>query len=546
MFFRRQSHDGSQWVSVIQDGTVLHAAQVAHKAGALPRVLSISSHEANTLEAGLRNLRTSKEIRGCPLIGVLDRTQYRMHAGEAPDVARQEWPDAMRWQLKEQVDFPVEDAVLDVLEVNSGTQLRQNAPVMVFVVPRADYATIELAADDVGLSWTALDVPETALRNLCTLGEDEEKAHALVAFGENHGMLVITFKGELLMARHIEVAVSAVTGEEDVRGAALSRAALEILRTIDTFERMHSQVALSNLTVALPPGCGAETIDMLADLIYVPLNALELSSWIDLSALGEGAERLNRNATFSELCLIGSTLRADANSKIQQLQLLDPNSVLGQSPPWGAVLGVRVASGVLAVGLTAGLGFSAVSGAYNHRATAIETDVAALREKDMNNPPSPVLRELEALRQKDAQQRQMQDALQGGLVWASAGYSDFLMALGRQTHPGVWITGLVLHGDGRDLVLMGRTNNSGALPAYLQQLAQEERFKGRRFAQLDVMDMGQDVSLGKSASSVLQFTLRSLAMNAARRDQPTGASTQDAVNSVARTREANQGEASGK
>jgi MSHA biogenesis protein MshI len=166
MFFRRQSQDGSQWVSVIQDGAVLHAALVAQRADEKPRVLSFASYEAPTLEAGLRNLRTDREIRGCPLIGVLGRTQYRMHAGEAPDVSRQEWADAMRWQLKEQVDFPVEDAVLDVLEVSAGTQLRQNTPVMVFVVPRADYTTVELAADDVGLSWTALDVPETALRNL--------------------------------------------------------------------------------------------------------------------------------------------------------------------------------------------------------------------------------------------------------------------------------------------------------------------------------------------------------------------------------------------
>jgi MSHA biogenesis protein MshI len=539
MFFRRQSQDGSQWVSVIQDGTALHAALVAHRTDERPRVLAFASYEAPTLEAGLRNLRTDREIRGCPLVGVLDRAQYRMHAGEAPDVARQEWADAMRWQLKEQVDFPVEDAVLDVLEVSAGTQLRQNTPVMVFVVPRADYTTIELAADDVGLNWTALDVPETALRNLCALGEDSEKAHALVAFGETHGMLVITYKGELLMARHIEVSVSAVTGDDEVRGAALSRAALEILRTIDTFERMHSQVSLSNLTVALPPGCGVETIDMLSDLIYVPIRALELADWIDLDALEEEAARLNRNATFNELCLIGSTLRADASGRVKQhLQLLDPNSVLGQSPPWGAVLGVRIAGGALAVGLVVGLALSAAAGAYNHQSTAIETDVNALREKEANNPPSPILKELEALRQKDAQQRQMQDALQGGLAWASQGYSDFLMALGRQTLPGVWITGLDLHGDGHDLVLTGRTNNTGVLPTYLQQLAQEERFKGRRFAQLEVSEVNQDGGAG----TVVQFTLRSVAANDGTRPQPQdGTSMQDAVKSVIRSRTADGG-----
>jgi MSHA biogenesis protein MshI len=542
MFFRRQSHDGSQWVSVIQDGTVLHAAQVAHKADARPLVMCLWQGEAPSLESGLRTLRAASPMKkGFSLVGVLDRTQYRMQAGDAPDVPREDWRDAMRWQLKEQMDFPIEDAVLDVLEVPHSTQLRQTSSVMAFVVPRADYTTVELAADDVGLSWAALDVPETALRNLCALGEDGEKAHALVAFGEAHGMLVITLNGELLMARHIEVAVSAVTGNEETRGAALSRAALEILRTIDTFERMHSQVNLSSLSVALPPGCGIDVIDMLAELIYVPLESLELAKWFDLEPLGKDAERVNRNATFNELCTLGATMRAAPENKDrQQLKLLDERSVMGQSPTWGAVLGVRVAGGVIALGGAVGVGLSAASTAYNHQSSGIEAEVAALREADAAHPVSQTIKDLEGLRQKAAQQRQMQDALQGGMAWASQGYSDYLMALGRQTHPGVWITGMVVHGDGRDIVLMGRTNNSATLPAYLQKLGLEERFKGRRFAQFDVMEVAQEGSFSSRGGGVVQFTLRSVVASDTRRDRPIGVSTQDALNAVEKRKEEEQ------
>jgi MSHA biogenesis protein MshI len=542
MLFRRQSHDGSQWVSVIQDGAMLHAVQVAHKADERPRVISLWQGEASTLEAGLRNLRTSPMMKkGGSLIGVLDRATYRMQAGDAPDVPREDWRDAMRWQLKEQMDFPIEDAVLDVLEVPNSTQLRQNTAVMAFVVPREEYTKIELAADDVGLGWAALDVPETALRNLCALAEDGEKAHALMTFGDNYGMLVITFKGELLMARHIEVSVSAVTGNDEARGAALSRAALEILRTIDTFERMHSQVALSALHVALPPGCGPDTIEMLADLIYVPLQALELSAWFDLEALGPQGERINTNATFNELCALGATMRAvPALKERQQLQLLDARSVLGQSPTWGAVLGVRLAGGVIAVGVVAGLGLSAAATAYNHQSGSIESEANTLRAADAAQPIPAAVKELDVLRQKEAQQRQMQEALQGGMAWASQGYSDYLMALGRQLHPGVWITGLVVHGDGRDIVLIGRTNDAATLPSYLQKLGLEDRFKGRRFAQFDVTEVGQDASQGSAANDVVQFTLRSVAANEGRKDRPLGTTTQDALRSVEQNKDASR------
>jgi MSHA biogenesis protein MshI len=506
MFFRRQSHNGSQWVSLIQEGSTVHAAQVAYTAEGRPRVEWMWRDNAPNLGSGLRTLQAVKRLKGCSLIGVLDRARYRMLATDTPDVPREDWRDAMRWHLKEQVDFPVEDAVLDVLGVPQST-LRHNSAVMTFLIPRADYSAVELAADDLGLSWSALDLPETALRNLCALAEDGEKAHALMAFGEAHGLLVITFKGELLMARQIEVTLAAVTGDEDVRGAALSRAALEILRTVDTFERMHSEVNLSGMTVALPPGSGVGALEMLSELIYVPLVALDLGNWFDLDALADQGATLRQQATYSELCVLGAALRAHPGAaERQQLNLIDPNSVLGQPQPWGALLGVRLAGGVLAVGTAAGLGLSAATTAYNLQAGQVEGEINGLRTAAAANPPSPVVKELEALRQKEGQQRQMQDALQGSMAWSSQGYSDYLMALGRQAHANVWITGLQVKGDGRDIVLSGRTTSPSTLPAYLQKLGQEERFKGRRFAQLEMSAVaGDDVAHG-----VVQFTLKGM------------------------------------
>jgi MSHA biogenesis protein MshI len=517
MFFRRQSHVGSQWVGLIHEGAVVHAAKVSHSADARPCVHWVWQADAPTLESGLRALRSTQRLRGASLVGVLDRSRYRMQAADAPDIPREDWRDAMRWQLKEQLDFPIEDAVLDVLDVPTSTQLRQNNAVMAFVVPREHYAGVELAADDVGLHWDALDVPETALRNICALGEEPDKAHALMVFGQAYGLLVITFKGALLMARHIEVAADALTGSEDVRGAALSRAALEMLRTVDTFERMHSQASLSGMTVALPPGCGQEVVDMLADLIYVPIAPLQLKLWFDMDGLGDQGERLNINPTFNELCAIGTTLRvplavsADADETppppAQQLQLLDATSVLGQSPSWGALLGLRLMAGLAAVGAVVVLGLSAATKAYTLSADGVETEINTLRLAAAANPPSPVVKELDALRQKEAQQRQMQDALQGSMAWASQGYSDYLMALGRQAVPQVWITSLTVRGDGRDLVLVGRTTDATSLPAYLHKLSQEEHFRGRRFAQFEIAHPTSDAV----ADSVVEFTLRGTA-----------------------------------
>ncbi|MFX7640556.1 PilN domain-containing protein, partial [Acinetobacter baumannii] len=90
------------------------------------------------------------------------------------------------------------------------------------------------------------------------------------------------------------------------------------------------------------------------------------------------------------------------------------------------------------------------------------------------------------LRHREAMQNQMRDVLTGSMSSSSFGYSDFLAALGRQTQSGLWITGLTIQGDGRDVALTGRMSDPAVLPMYLRKLQQEERFRGRRFAQLEM------------------------------------------------------------
>jgi len=90
-----------------------------------------------------------------------------------------------------------------------------------------------------------------------------------------------------------------------------------------------------------------------------------------------------------------------------------------------------------------------------------------------------------------------------------------------------------VHGDGRDIVLMGRTNDAAILPTYLRKLGLEERFKGRRFAQFDVNEVAQEGAGG----GVVQFTMRSVVANETRSDRPAAFSTQDALRAVERVKE---------
>ena len=60
------------------------------------------------------------------------------------------------------------------------------------------------------------------------------------------------------------------------------------------------------------------------------------------------------------------------------------------------------------------------------------------------------LDELEELQRKEAVQTQLRQVLQGNMSATSLGYSDLLISLGRQTQPGLWITGLKVRGETAD------------------------------------------------------------------------------------------------
>jgi hypothetical protein len=503
MWFRRQVDAGAKWVSVAQVGATLHAAQVCLAPGQRPRLQWLWQAPSAQLAEGLRALGRGQRLGDSRLVAQFDRSQYRLVTSDVPDVPREEWCDAMRWRLKDQIDFPVDDALIDILGVPQDTQLRQTSPVMAFVAQRAEYNRMALTADDLGLGWSAIEVPESALRNLSALAETEDQAHALMVFGESYGMLVITYRGELLMTRNIEVAISAVTGSVEARGAALGRAALEVLRTLDTFERMHSQVTLAGLSV-VPPEGGEEVLEVLADLVYVPVKGFELSAWVDLDALGEQSTRMAASPTLDELCAIGAALRGYRQSLgLQQLNWLE-GVATSASQSWSARLGLRVVAAVGGVAALAGLGMSSMEAHSLYRAQRLEADVASLRQAMVGQSVPPEFKEIQVLQALENRQRQMRDALQGAASPRAVPYSEYLLALSRQAQPGLWITGFTLRERGADLALSGRMTDPALLPLYLARLEQEEHFRGRRFSQVEMKSLAEE----GVTSGVVEFSLR--------------------------------------
>jgi MSHA biogenesis protein MshI len=160
---------------------------------------------------------------------------------------------------------------------------------------------------DAGTPWQAIDIAETALRNLSALVEPEGRAQALLHCQAHHATLVVTYGGELLSTRQMELTLALPDDADDAaRTQAYDQAGLELQRTLDGIERAFGQVTLARLLITPMPGVQA-LCDHLTPLLYVPVAPLQLDAVLDFSAvpaLLADPALLNR-----QLCAIGAALR---------------------------------------------------------------------------------------------------------------------------------------------------------------------------------------------------------------------------------------------
>ena len=195
--------------------------------------------------------------------------------------------NAWQWtrQLRDAVDFAVDSAAVDLLAVLEGASYRALAQ-LIAVAASADQVRplIEQAAD-AGTPWQAIDIIETALRNLGALVEPEGRVQALLHCQARHATLVVTYGGELLSTRQMELTlVLPDDADAATRSQAYDHAVLELQRTLDGIERAFGQVTLARLLIT--PMTGVQALcDHLAPLLYVPVAPLQLDAVLDFSAV---------------------------------------------------------------------------------------------------------------------------------------------------------------------------------------------------------------------------------------------------------------------
>ena len=241
------------------------------------------------------------------LASVLPNGSYQLVLVAVPDVPANEVKSAIRWQIKDLLDFPVDEAVVELFEMPELSTKKDKSMAYAVATRRTNVQEHIELLHDAGLSLDVIDIPELCTRNIATLLPQDADGVAFLHFAEHHGTLTVTRQGVLYLIRQIEkgrAAMDAVAGDEFARGELVSRIVLETQRSLDYYESHFDYRPVTELVLA--PG---SNIGGLADSLHEEIG-LTISS-LDLNGLFETKTTMSTAEQSECLLAIGAALRTE-------------------------------------------------------------------------------------------------------------------------------------------------------------------------------------------------------------------------------------------
>lgn len=279
-----------------------------HHAGARPCAThwgSISS-EPSDRASSLRNAAKEHGFGRSACTTLLDPTDYQILMVEPPNVPADEIKAAIRWKIKDLIEYHVDDATVDVFEIRAEGEAKGSAKAMYAVATPNEVVQKRIALfEEARVPLKVIDIPEMAQRNLAALFESKDKATAMLAFSPWGGLLTISFHGELLLTRRLEV-TSVQLSQREHGDHYRERVAIEITRSLDIFDRQRLSAGVGDVLLAPLPQ-DPELERFLQDKLYVPVAGAVLPKVMDFSDGGEPTPQ----EQWEYFYLFGAALRVE-------------------------------------------------------------------------------------------------------------------------------------------------------------------------------------------------------------------------------------------
>src|SRR5471032_1507962 len=306
-FFKRaKKNDGWLTVTFLSDGICVGSVKRVRDAKAQVELSAFYPAEPSHSPEMLERLSKDMQALGLRCSTMLGGREYQLLVVDAPNVPQDELKTAVRWRLKDMLDFHVDDATIDVADIPADKNAASHTHMMFVVAARSSVIESRQALfGDAKFKLSVIDIPKMAQRNISALLEPAGRGLAMLSFDGDGGLLTVNFNAELYLSRRIDVTLAQLLEpDSDKQQICYDKITLELQRSLDHFDRQFHYVTVAKLLLAPTGAPGLH--EYLAANLYLAVEAMELADVFDLSKVPELAEVEQQRRFFLTL---GAALR---------------------------------------------------------------------------------------------------------------------------------------------------------------------------------------------------------------------------------------------
>lgn len=307
LFNRAQANGWRVGVMPADRETALAIVRSSRSARPLLRHCAVHPSLEIRAEHVLAPLTHNRELSHAAVSAVLGTDAYQLVQIEAPDVRPEELRGAVRWKLKDIINFPPSEAIVDVFEIPE--QARYVESRMIYAVAARAEAVrrvVSLIKPRVR-GFDCVDIPELCLRNVAALLPQDEHGVALIALGDDFAQLTLTCRGVLYLARRIDLGRR---GEGQPTAAAavaidVGSLALELQRSLDYYESHFDRPAITEVVIASGDARAEHLLGGLSAATGHSVRVLEVQDLFDI------ADGVEPDMHWHGLVALGAALRSE-------------------------------------------------------------------------------------------------------------------------------------------------------------------------------------------------------------------------------------------
>lgn len=263
----------------------------ARAMGTKPAVLACANRAGQDFNlASLAELAAPLRDKGGahrPWVVVMERKTYQILVVEEPAVRLNEMDGSIGWAVSSMLEFPVSDATIAWMKIPTEKLLPNRPPHIYAIVAKKmlvdGYRELFKQAK---LPLQAVDVRETAHRNLSVLLARPGEGVAMLSVSMRGVQLTVTFDGELYLDRYIDDTFFGDQVDDTMRERAIERLILQVQRSLDFVGRTLPFIDINRLLLTpMPEEIGLR--ERIAENIQIPVETVDFASILDLSHVPE-------------------------------------------------------------------------------------------------------------------------------------------------------------------------------------------------------------------------------------------------------------------